>query len=85
MGSLFQDVRYGFRSWARSPGFTMLVVCTLAVGIARPAGRPTPILPKRCARSEESTLPAKGLCTTTLYGMATWQESGTDCARDNSD
>jgi predicted permease len=34
MGSLFQDVRYGFRSLARSQGFTAIVVFTLAVGIA---------------------------------------------------
>jgi predicted permease len=33
METLWQDVRYGFRMLARSPGFTALVVMILAVGI----------------------------------------------------
>ena len=34
MATLWQDVRYGFRMLARSPGFAALVVAILAVGIA---------------------------------------------------
>ena len=33
MGTLWQDMRYGFRMVARNPGFTAVVVVTLAVGI----------------------------------------------------
>ena len=35
MDSLFQDVRYGFRSLARSPAFRAIAVFTLAVGSLR--------------------------------------------------
>ena len=34
MNTLWQDLRYGVRMLARSPGFAVLVIGTLAVGIA---------------------------------------------------
>ena len=33
MGTVWQDVRFAVRTWRRAPGFTTIIILTLAFGI----------------------------------------------------
>ena len=70
MGSLLQDVRYGFRQLAKSPAFTAVVVLSLALGIGAATAmfavvdrvllRPLPYQhPERLVNVDEAALQGK--------------------------
>jgi hypothetical protein len=62
MGNLFHDIRYGFRSLWRQPGFTLVAVCSLALGIgaSRRGGRRRLIRWSHCATSNVRTTCVSG-------------------------